>query len=409
MPRLRPLAVRSALLAALLAAAACGGGDAASTAITVDTLPGGIVRTIASAPVDSGHWALVRARDLQPAEEDSAEILKPEDLALADDGSVLVVETSPASVRVYGPDGALQRVIGRTGDGPGEFRTAYIGLRGDTLVAQDPGNSRAQTFDWRTGRLLGARRTACCYWSPIGLDRDGRVYARAIAPPPDTTLRQVQSYVRFALTGDAADTIFAQERQGVPTQRPWEVRRGKQLMMSMLVPLQPRAHFAVDPAGALLTGWSGEYLIRVTRDGRDTVALFGRTGGAAPVAAAEKQAFVDRQVTEMRTAMPNGPSEQELRVAFAMDAIPDVRPAYEAIHPDPAGRRWIRRSTPAGAAVVLDLFDAAGRWLDVVTVPADGWPREAWRPVAFTARQVAVILEGEDGRPFVRTYEIVRK
>ncbi|HSA58025.1 MAG TPA: 6-bladed beta-propeller [Gemmatimonadaceae bacterium] len=391
---------------------ACGDVSAALKYVQVDTLPGGIPRTLTSQPIDSGRWQLVLARDIQPPELDSAELLEPRDVAIADDGSVLVVDARPTLIKVYDPNGRHVRSIGREGSGPGEFRAAYIAVRGDTLVVQDPQNSRATTFDWRTGAMLSERRTACCYFSPIGIDGDGRAVVRSINQPTDSTLRNAQGFVRFSINARTADTIFVLERQDAVAGKPWLIREnvgGRTLTrMAVGVPLQPRAHYAVDPTGGFVTGWSADYVLRVTRSGRDTVALFGREYAAEPVSNAEKQRIVEQRIAEMREGNRNGPSEEALRASFDAALIPDTRPAYDVFAIDAAGRRWVRLAPTDTNTVRFDLFDREGRWLDVVQVSQSGWPRTVYAAAAWGRNEVAVILEGEDGRPLVRVYRIVR-
>ncbi len=406
LPRRRACAAR-ALAAALVAAlAGCGERDIAAARVHVDTLPGGIPRTISDAPVDSGRLTLAPALDIQPPELDSAELLDPQDIALASDGSVLVADSKPAVVKVFSPDGRFLRMVGRAGSGPGEFRTAYIAVRGDTLVVQDPSNVRGTTFNWRTGAMLRARRTACCFYSAIGIDGDGRVVAHTMASPPDTSLRQTSGFVRFALNDSGADTVFASGRQDVKPGPAWLVRDGQgRIRMGVPVPLQPRTAIAVDAAGGFVIGWSGEYLLRTSSDGRDTTALFGRPFESPAVGAGARQQLVEARVREMVDAS-GGIDEKSLRAAFDPSLIPDVRPAYDVLWVDRTGRRWIRRSEADTVTVHLDVFAPDGRWLDVVAVPASGWPRTAYAPVAWGADAVAVVLEGGDGRPLVRVYHI---
>jgi hypothetical protein len=350
----------------------------------------------------------VRARDIQPPELDSAELLQPRDLAIADDGSVLVVDARPTVIKVYDPSGQHLRTIGREGSGPGEFRSAYIAVRGDTLVVQDPQNARATTFDWRTGAMLSERRTACCYYSPIAIDGAGRAVVRAMAQPRDSTLKNAQAFVRFPVNARTADTVFAIERQDTEEGKSWLVREGNRISMGVAVPLQARPHHVIDPTGGFVTGWSGDYSLRVTSDGRDTLALFGRPWASIPVSGAEKRRLVDQRIAEMREGNRSGPSEEVLRVAFDPSFIPDTRPAFDFLTVDAAGRRWVRLSATDTALVRFDLFDREGRWLDVVEVPASDWARTLWAPTAWGRNEVAVMLEGEDGRPLVRIHRIVR-
>lgn len=380
----------------------------AALSVRTDTLPGGIVRTISLHPADSGRWSLVAERDIQPPATDSAELLEPSDVALADDGSVLVAESKPAHVKVFDAQGRFVRTIGREGSGPGEFRAPWIGVRGDTLVVQDPRNTRATMFNFRTGAILSERRTACCYWHPIAFDGAGRAVARTIARSPDSTQRNALAFVRFALTGSAADTVFVDERAGLPEAKPWIVREGNLTRMTVSVPLQPAVQYAVDSKGGFVTGWTGEYSLRTTRDGRDTVALFGREFAPGVVTAAEKTRIVSDRIREMRGFDPNGPSEAVLRQSFDASLIPDAYPAFERIWVDRRGRTWVRLTNADTSRVTFDVFDERGRWLDVVAVATADWSRESWT-VAWGEDRVAVILEGKDGRPVVRVFRIVRK
>ena len=411
--RSRPLSSHIFRLAGIatfaIHAAACERSAPDTPGVRVDTLTSGITRTVSDGPVEKGRWSLALVRDLRPAEGEGGELIAPADLALADDGSLLVRDSRPAVVKVFDEQGTFIRHIGREGRGPGEFVAGFLAVRGDTLAVQDPRNARAIIFDWRTGTVLAERRTSCCMYAPIGIDATGGVVAPAMITPDDTTLRHVRSFVRFSLGATRTDTIFAVERQDAPEPRPWMIREQGQLVASMAVPLQPRMVVVVDPAGGFITGWSGDYLLRTTRDGRDTVALFGRAIEPSAVSAAEKAGIVEREISRQVQSSTSLGSERELRLAFDPTLIPDRRPAYETFSVDGAGRRWVRLVNRDSASVRFDLFDTSGRWLDTVELPPGGWPESAWSPVAWSATGAAVALEGEDGRPFVRIYRIERR
>jgi hypothetical protein len=402
--RLRSLTAAAALVCA------CGGTTDSTPAVQVDTLPNGVTRTLATNPVEPGRWSLVRTRDIQPAADDPAELIDPTDLALAEDGSLLVSDSRPAHIKVFSASGVMVRRFGREGSGPGEFRTAYIAVRGDTLVVQDPQGGRAVILNWRTGTPLGERRSACCYYNPIGLDAAGRAVVRSTQQPPDTSLRHALAFVRLPISGGSADTIFAAERQDAPRTRPWQVRDNGLLRTVVIVPLQARPHFAVDPAGGLVTGWSGDYVLRRTSDGRDTTALFGRVVTAEPVSAAEKIRIVEEQIASRASGRSGADiPEAAYRAAFDPALIPDTRPAYENLVVDGAGRTWVRQAQQDTSRVVLDVFHRDGRWLDAVELDASGWPRSTWELGAWSSSEVAVKLEDDEGRPFVRIYRIVRQ
>jgi hypothetical protein len=398
------------MLAWALLVTACGDGGAGGGAgVVVDTLPNGAVRTMSSAPVDSGRWSLELVREIQPPEGAPGEILQPSDVELTDDGTVLVAEGGAAHVKVFGPDGSYLRTIGATGEGPGEFRVAFLAARGDTLFVQDPRVARGSTFLISTGEFLTSRLTACCYWAPVGIDGSGRAVLSAMRHERADSQPNM-SFVRAVLGSTAADTVDVPYRRASGGRAQWDVRDGDRMQMSVSVPLHPRELQVADPRGAFVTAWSGEYLLRATSDGRDTVALYGRPFSPRDVTSAEKQELVDVRVAEMRAGSgPPSVPEQTLRAAFNVDYIPDVRPPFERFDLDAAGRTWVMRSYADTSVVEFDLFDTDRRWLDVVRVRGSLWPSSRWTPIAWGRELVAVPGEDEDGRPLVRVFRVVRR
>lgn len=394
-------------IVSLAVLAACGTADARESLVTIDSLPGGIPRVTTAAPIDSGKWSLVHERDVRPAEGEPGELMEPNDIALADDGTLYVVERNPTAINMYGPDGRFVKQLAREGSGPGEVQAAWIAVRGDTLAIQDPSQSRGTTIDARDGSLISTRPTSCCYWYPLGIDGQGRAVARMMTPP-DSTKGPRQGYIRFAMTGEGTDTAMLPERPEPDGLKQWMVTRGKQGMFMRQVPLRPRGVHAVDPTGGFVTGWSGEYVLVATANGSDTAMVFRRPFSAEPVTAAQKQAIVDGVIAEFNEQEMDVTGD-ELRKAFDPTAIPDQRPAFEGIWVDREGRRWVRLSSSDTTSAQFDLFDREGRWIDQLGVPSTDWPREAWRPISFARDRVAVILEGEDGLPLIRVFRIVRR
>ncbi len=389
------------LLVGLLAG--CGTSDTASTAsATIDTLPGGIIRVSNSSPVDSGRWSLVLERTVQPADDSAGVLRNPDDILLLDDGSLLVSDTKPPSVMRFDPSGKYVGTIGREGSGPGEYRSAYLATRGDTLVVHDPTTARATMFSLASGTVQTQRATTPRYYSTMRIDALGRVVTPALSDN-DSVRGPRQGYLRFSLDGAAMDTAMIPEhRRG---DRRWIVRDAKRIVFETLVPFQPRDIHTPDPMGGFVTGWSGDYALRTTRNGADTVRVFRRTRPNEPVSSTEKTAMVEAKVAELKTFA----AEPFLRAGMVASAIPDTRPAFDQLAVDPAGRVWVRLSRADTTTVRFDLFDHDGRWLDIISVPQSGWNREWWHPVSYTRDRVAVIREDEEGRSAVLVYKIVRR
>ena len=395
---LRPVA------ALCLFAAACGTStqDAGQAGATIDTLAGGIVRVTNHSPADSGKWSLVLERTIQPADDSAGALRDPADLILLEDGTLFVADEKPTEVMRFDPTGRYLGTVGREGAGPGEYRSAWLASRGDTLVVHDPSAARAGTFLISTGAPLLQRPTTPRYFSRIGLDGDGRAVVPVMLPP-DSTKPPRRGFLRFSLDGSTLDTAFLPEHP--KSDKRWLVREGNVVRMEMQVPLQPQDMSVADPVGGFVVGWSGEYQLRATRNGQDTTLLFSRPRPSGAISAAEKQAIVDDRINSNKQYTP----EPVLRASLLTSAIPDERPAFEQISVDRAGRRWVRLSSSDTTTVRFDLFDQHGRWLDIVSVPQSGWNRQWWHPVFWAKERVAVLAMDEDGRPAIKVYRIIHR
>lgn len=389
-------------LAALLAGCGAATRDAAQDGATIDTLPGGIVSVTNHSPADSGQWSLVLERTIQPADDSAGALRDPADLILLDDGTVFVADEKPMEVMRFDPAGHYVGSVGREGAGPGEYRSAWLTYRGDTLVVHDPSAARAGTFLISTNAPLLQRPTTPRYFSRIGLDGSGRAVVPVMLPP-DSTKPPRRGFIRFSVDGATLDTAFLPEHP--KSDKRWLVREGSVVRMEMLVPLQPQDVSVADPVGGFVVGWSGEYQLRATRNGQDTTMLFSRPRPSGPVSASEKQAIVDDRINANKQYTP----EPVLRASLLTSAIPDERPAFEQLAVDRSGRRWVRLSSSDTTTVRFDLFDQHGRWLDIVSVPQSGWNRQWWHPVFWAKERVAVLVMDEDGRPAIKVYRIIHR
>ncbi len=393
--------LRRALLALLLT----GCSDAASGPVTIDTLPGGIVRVTNRSPADSGKWSLVLERTVQPPDDSAGALRDPSDLLLFDDGSMVVSDRKPEELMHFDPEGRYLRSIGQSGEGRGEYRSAWLAAHGDTLVVHDPKLGRTTARLLSTGDVVSERVEMPMMFLPLGVDGSGRAVIPMV-PPRDTGGPSHRSVVRYPMNGTGVDTVTVPTRAG-PKQS-WAVRSGGEVVLATPVPLQAYDLVAADPVGGLLIGWGGEYVIRATRDGRDTTMIFSRPRGpGSEVTAAEKESHILRQIASSRKYLPTLP-EQNFRDGFAASQIPDQRPAFDLLAADRTGRRWVLVPTPDTTVVQFDLFDRNGRWLDIVRVPQSGWSDKTWRPASWATDRVAVIVMDEEGRPVIKVYRIVQ-
>jgi hypothetical protein len=380
----------------------CGGSAASNLArAVVDTLPGGIPRVTSSGPTawtDAAGASLVEEVRFSGEDGTPSEIGQPQSLAVDEDGRVYVVDSKPAVIKVFTPDGSPVRNIGREGEGPGEFRVGFIAVRGGHVVIQDPELGRMSVWD-TAGVFIRSWHSSCCYHSDIQIDRQNRIhvpsaFGRAKGKPP----RGVP-YVRWSLEGDNLDSVWVPHREATKV---WKVSikgsDGDDVMAMVLpIPLQPDVKSALHPDGGIVHGWTGAYWLTRSPAASDSARVFGRLWTPEAISDERRTAAVEAQVKQVS----EGYGEANARRAFSLADVPPTLPAFAGLRVDASGRTWVRRhpATVADTArTAFEVFDSAGAYLGPVSVPLKlpEFGLQAW-----TRNGLVAIIEDDDGRPTV--------
>ena len=381
----------------LLGLCGCGGASAANLAKAhIDTLSNGAVRVMSDGPTawsDSTSATLTENWRFQGEEGTPSELGDPRSLAVDTQGRVYVVDSKPATIKVFTPDGKLVRSIGHEGEGPGEFRVGFIAIRDDHLVLQDPQLSRTTVWD-TAGTYLRSWHSSCCYWSEIQVDKDNLIYI----PTADVSAKDQKSrgnpYVRWTLEGVVKDTIWVPSAE---SEKYWTVSsstgKGK-MMMSTGIPFMPSQIHALHPEGGVIYAWTGTYSLVRSMTGHDSARVFGRNWTPEPLSDAERHGAVEKAIKQ---AGDNW-DQTVLRAAFKLEDVPTKLPAFLNLHIDQSGRVWARRYSADTTSSRYDVFDSTGAYLGPVTVPLR---LREWGTQAWTRDGVVTVIEDEEGRPTV--------
>lgn len=140
------------ILAALLSAACAGGPPAASTTVVYDSAGVQIVESTAPLWRDGVPWSVAAHPELRIGVLDGPDHYQFTDIAGAwrrDDGRIVVGARMALAVRTFDVAGKFLHAFGGAGEGPGEFRhmTALAPYRGDSIVVWDARLKRLTTFD----------------------------------------------------------------------------------------------------------------------------------------------------------------------------------------------------------------------------------------------------------------------
>ena len=365
---------------------------------TIDTLPSGAVRVHSEGPTawrEGEGWRLVEEIRITGDEGTESEVINPSSVTVDAQGRIWLVDQKPAGIKVYERDGRFVRTVGREGEGPGELRVGFLAAAGGFMVLHDPRVTRTSVYD-TAGVFVRSWSSQCCYWSEIAVDKAGRIYVPGMwggkGEPSGTT------YYRYTLDGTPVDTLVVPMGEDV---RYWTVKSGKgqsEMMMTTSVPFTPEMRYGFDPEGGFVLGWSGDYQLAVSRTGRDTIGLFGRSWTAEPIPDVLRRDTVEAMIKDHDNIDP-----ALLRASFHVEDVPAVRPAFEDLTVAVDGHRWVRVGPWPGGGTRYDVFDPSGAWLGAVQVPVVFSP---WRGVTIGADYFVVPIEDEDGRPAIVRYRI---
>lgn len=257
------------------------------------------------------------------------------------DGNIAVGDGASTQLRFYDPRGTYLRAVGRKGDGPGELPGLSFmqWLPGDTIAVGStevvslfsPGGRVVQRIDlYRPGTPLpeGEKEIKAIY--PGGSSVVGNIkHWRQTGHAPRTGLRWTDS---VHLVGLSPDQRLAAALGDFPARM---MEWGKEY--DLFSPPQSPQFTSAASAGRFFVGFGSEYAIRVfTAAGRPEMIIHRRwAAGRAP--------------------------------------------AYDRLLADRVGNLWVREGGTGpltSGSMTWSVFNAAGRWLGDVAMPARFTPTD---------------------------------
>ena len=386
------------------ALAGCAGpderaGDATGTSPGVET-----VHVAAVHGADAPTWSSVL--EYSTSGVDTLQLGSGESLfaRFLGDGS-LAIANGPQLVKLN-PDGSFARILGRNGDGPGEFRVILpLGVaEGGSLFAVDFPSGRLTQLT-ATGEVLRIIRRLRPTDPELGVTvfavlSDGRTLAltwpwrpaREPVPgePEGTLVRDQVAFVVYDGEGEVSDTIMTLpglERSGgfvAPFARSavysgrgarWAAGTTDSLDFTIYDGLAPRIRLVARRGGAPLTGRQ-----RAQRDS----------------AVAEQLGTAGSRVVDRQARMPRA------------STAPDIG----GVLVDAAGRLWVGAYVVPGDTMrVWSIYSQRGAPLGQVALRAFGEPLVPARTELLDAAdgRVAMVRETADGEVFIDVLRVVER
>jgi hypothetical protein len=342
------------LLAAALQGCSGGGSDGAT----------GGAALLAGAPACAFTRVATSARDAQFSEV----------AALTTDsrGRIYVGDLSRAEVSVLAEDGSLLRTLGRSGEGPGEFKwinNVQI-LPGDSLLVYDRGLGRITVF------APGS--------DTVAYTTDLAAASRLLPPASVVRLAGRQGYVGtviepFRASGDDPRRDYEREQvvrlldlDGSVTRDSVLVLRAGQNILTartgrsvtaMPNPFGRPGEVEVGPGGRLYYGWGDSLSISIYSSGGQ------RTGGfSLPY---ERPPVTDEDIRGTFASESEARQFDPAVRSFVHRYASGTWPAFRTFSVDDRGRIWIGLLAPAGEPTKWTAFDGEGTPVCSAALPAN--------------------------------------
>lgn len=357
-------------LAGTFALAACSGADAVP-GFSRETAPDG--RTIVSytsglaVPEDT----LLALFEIGRYRDDSSQIFEDlRDLDIAPDGRLYALDAGAKEIRVFNARGALDTIISRAGDGPGEISSAN-GIRfgpDGTLWLNDHGKRALLALDaeGRERVRLTSIVPGFGYRWAVVIDTAGVMWepwSRMLTgPDPDMTANGIaegtslRMFKNFDPATDARNSVELDQTAF----RSWRATyRGGQMVTGL--PFTPRPFLTIDRHRRVWAATGESYtLMRMDLTADTTMEL--RVTETGP-------AVTPTDITEWEKDFQEMSERAPTLVGDLRAFMPTHKSPIAQVFTDDQDRLWIGRTVPSGEPSRWDIFTADGDLLAVLRAP----------------------------------------
>ena len=322
-----------------------------------------------------------------------------------DDGSFVIGDVMNARLSVFNSQGRLEKIIGRSGAGPGEFQNlawarAY---RGDSIATYDRAQRRVTVFS-RSG--IRARTVSIASpgngWGPeaLALLDDGRILVQATraigaeTAPPGVHVAAMELWL-YSAAGAPLNRVASNlvNMQWVKLASP-RLLMPRPLTVGSLVALRDSSVFISDSADAPIREVSVAG-VEVRRFGARSST---RTPGTDHIAA-----YRESQLAAARRSNEANALAMQTRILDATP-FPDHVPAFRRMFVDRDGRLWVEEYPEVRSSQQrLRVYAPDGRLLAHVVGPDRG------RVLDVRGTYALVAWTDPEGVPYARLLQIQTK
>lgn len=295
------------------------------------------------------------------------------DIGSDEAGNIYLCDIQACNIKKFSADGKFLKIIGRKGQGPGEFNMPWrMAVTGNRLFIYDMGNRRlcALTTDGEYIKSIGVQNT------------EGRPRNMRAHPGGDIIVeREIIHYREEDRPQDCVIQIFSPGLELKKTISTHQVLRNKfrtiQGMFSNIIqPFTPDVFWFVAPDGKIVIGLAEDFTIEIHHSEKGLLSSFKHTYEPVKVTDQDKEQFFS---TITFSSSEGGRSElpKELK---KLTEFPKTKPAFDALLVDSEGNILVHtvRKDPEGSTPKFDAFDPEGEFIGTVKITGvKAFPHEA--------------------------------
>jgi hypothetical protein len=325
--------------------------------------------------------------------------------SLFNDGAFVVGDVMNARLSVFTAQGRLEKTIGRSGAGPGEFSNlAWARVyRGDSIATYDRAQRRVTVFS-RSGSRARTVNIASPGngWGPeaLALLQDGRILVQAT--------RSVGAETAAPGIHSAPMELWIYSSAGEPAKRiasnlvslEWVKLASPRLLMPR--PFAIVSLVAIRETSILIADSSDAPIRELSAEGAEVRRIGARSTTRTP-SANHIAAYRESQLASARQSNDANALAMQTRILDATP-FPDHVPALRRMFVDRDGRLWVEEyPEPRSSRQRLRVYGPDGRLIALVTGPDRG------RVLDVRGSSALVAWSDPDGVPYVRVYPIQTK
>jgi hypothetical protein len=317
------------------------------------------------------------------------------------EGNVYVLDFSDNNIKKFDASGKFLGVMGRKGQGPGEFNMPMnLAIVKDRLVVQDMGNRRLCSLT-TTGEFIKAENDSAF---------SARPWRLKALPSGEIVLETEKTY--FSEPDKPQDCfleILTPDLKPKKTIYSQAVLRNKYMRtqasaFNVPQPFCPDVFWDVAPSGEIIVGFSGKYEISILSSDGAKVSTFSHSYDPVKVTAEDEKSFFEGLSYTTGTGVQQGAPEHIVKNT----TFPKFKPAFHALAVDAEGNILVQTYDKIEEEMnrFFDAFDTRGRFIGRVRVEGETAFPGHWQKPSFIGRFVWFTKYDADELPKVIKFRI---